>query len=116
MDPTNGSLEPDRYFARVESNVIPLWVPSPAFGDLAGVRVTYHSPGDSDPLYTELEADIRRILAGDFDAAPVREVAFAATDSTAVDGRPPEIAVVPAAVAGAMVLGLGFWHRRQRAP
>ncbi|MFN2433474.1 MAG: transglutaminase domain-containing protein [Gemmatimonadota bacterium] len=114
VDPTNGSLEPSRYFARVESNSIPLWVPAPEFGDLAGVRVTYRSHGEGDPLVTELHADIRRIPAAEFEASAVREVAFEAAGGAGLATRQLRLPVLPAAAVCAGVLGLSFWHRRTR--
>src|SRR4030095_6203634 len=66
VDPTNGSLFPDRYFGRVESDSIPLWVPAAGFGDLAGVRVSYESPSPDDTLSTELVAEIRPLDASEY--------------------------------------------------
>jgi transglutaminase-like putative cysteine protease len=115
VDPTNGTLEPDRYFARLESNSIPLWVPSPAFGDLAGVRVSYRSKGKGDPLFTELVATIRRIPEPAFAAAEPLDVAFAPTDSEALAPAEAELPVAPVATAFAVALLLRVWHRRDRA-
>jgi transglutaminase-like putative cysteine protease len=115
VDPTNGTLEPDRYFARLESNSIPLWVPSPAFGDLAGVRVSYRSKGQGDPLFTELVATIRRIPEPAFVAAAPLEVAFAPTDSEALAPAEAELPVAPVAAVFAAALLLRVWHRRDRA-
>ncbi|MBA2565564.1 MAG: transglutaminase domain-containing protein, partial [Gemmatimonadetes bacterium] len=114
-DPTNGTLEPDRYFARVESNAIPLWVPSPAFGDLAGVRVSYRSSGEGDPLFTELVAGVRHVPSAEFEATAVREVAFSSAgleDVRSTGARPP---LVPTAAFLGAAIGFGFWHRRGRA-
>jgi len=113
-DPTNGTLEPDRYFARVESNYIPLWVPHPSFGDLAGVQVSYKSPGEGDPLFTELVTEIHRIPASEFDSVQPAELAFA--DAAADERGPAEVGapVVPAAVLFAAALGLRAWQRRAR--
>ena len=115
VDPTNGTLEPDRYFARLESNSIPLWVPSPAFGDLAGVRVSYRSKGEGDPLFTELVATIRRIPEPAFATAAPLDVAFAPSDSESLAPAEAELPVAPAAAVFAAALRLRPWHRRSRA-
>jgi transglutaminase-like putative cysteine protease len=115
-DPTNGTLEPDRYFARVESSSIPLWVPSPAFGDLAGVRVSYESKGTGDPLFTELVAEIRPLSLAAFDSLQTHEPTFASAGGDEVDPTRANMPVVPAAALVVAALGLGLWQKRTRLP
>ena len=50
----------------------------------------------------------------EFETAPVHDVAFTKTDPAGVEDERAGLAVLPAAMAGAAALGLGFWHRRQR--
>jgi transglutaminase-like putative cysteine protease len=114
-DPTNGSLAPDRYFGRVESDYVPLWVPDGEFGDLAGVRVSYESPGAGDTLSTELVAEIRPMAPAEFEATPARPVVFAGATPDDVDGRADALPLVPAAAVCSLGLGLAYWRKRRSA-
>lgn len=114
-DPTNGTLEPHRYFGRAESTYIPLWVPSSRFGDLAGVRVSYQSPSDGDTLSTALVTRIRRIAASDFETAATTDVTFAPATPGDVDDRGGGPPLAPTLAATAAALAIGLWQRRARA-
>ncbi len=112
VDPTNGSLAPARYFGRVESDYIPLWVPAAGFGDLAGVRVSYESPSPADTLSTELVAEIRLLGASEFEAVPERPITFAAASLDDLQGAGGGVPLAPAAALCAVAVGLALWQRR----
>lgn len=113
-DPTNGTLELNRYFGRAESNAIPLWVPHPSFGDLAGVRVSYQSPGQGDTLFTELVTEIRRTPSADFESAAATEIPFTAAGLGDLDGSESHLPLGPMAALFAAAFGVRFWLRRDR--
>jgi transglutaminase-like putative cysteine protease len=112
-DPTNGSLAPDRYFGRVESDYIPLWIPSAEFGDLAGVRVSYESTDPGDTLSTGLVAEIRLLGASEFEAVPEQPIRFAAAGANDLRGRTGGIPLGPAAALCILAVGLVLWQRRR---